>query len=284
VREEGEEYRRGLTEPVGHVVVGTSQRLLVVWRAEGLPTCPDCPPAPPVIGISILRLPPSGVVPFSALPAPRSELFRLRVTFNVACIPDPTPGPYYHRIRMRPSEKEVFDRRSNPYGPAERADGSAGFYSDGETIWRYDPTDPAAPPDSLGPGAFPALSPDGLTLAAAVPVGLDSTSSVCLGGICCFQETVVFGLTGWDVVLYDAEAGTSLPLGSGVEPVFDPLGGRLVARRPDGLYWMDLATGAATVVVGTEGGYAPAVSPDGSLLAFTASRFDSPDVFYVRLR
>jgi hypothetical protein len=50
------------------------------------------------------------------------------------------------------------------------------------------------------------------------------------------------------------------------------------------LYWVDLATGDATAIPATAGAYAPAVAPDGSIVAFTAERFDNPDVFYVRIR
>jgi Tol biopolymer transport system component len=173
----------------------------------------------------------------------------------------------------------------NPFGPVERADGSAGFYSDGETVWRYDPADPVAPPDSLGPGAFPALSPDGMRLAAAVPLGLDSTSGQCQAALCpCRQETVTITTTGWEVRLYDLAGGSAVALGAGLEPAFDPLEARLVVRRTDGLYWVTLATGDATSIAGTAGGYAPAVSPDGTVLAFTADRFEGPDVFFVRIR
>ena len=285
VREEAGSYRQGLLEPVGHLVVTATHRLLITWRSEGLTTCPGCPPAPPVIGISIWRLPPTGTVPFSSLPTARAASLPLDSISEIVCggVP-PSSGPYVHHIRLRPAEREVADRRTNPYGPVERADGSAGFYSDGEIIWRYDPADPVSPPDSLGPGAFPALSADGLTLAAAVPVGLDSAVAQCTGGLCCFQETTTYTFTGWEVRRYDLTLDTSSTLGAGLEPAFDPLEARVVVRRPDALYWVDLATGGATVIPGTEGGYAPAVSPDGSLLAFTASRFEGPDVFYLRLR
>jgi Tol biopolymer transport system component len=47
---------------------------------------------------------------------------------------------------------------------------------------------------------------------------------------------------------------------------------------------VDLATGTAELIAGAEGGFAPAVSPDGSLLAFSAERFENPDVFFVRIR
>jgi hypothetical protein len=285
VREEAAVYRLGLADSVGHVVVGSVNRLLVTWRSvpDGVITCEACPPPPPVIDLAIRRLPLTDAAPIATLPTRAVPLPNHRSS-DTTCGPDPFPNGF-HRIRLRPVEHEVLERRTNPFGPVERADGTAGFYSDGEAVWRYDPADPAAAPDSIGPGAFPALSSDGLTLAAAVPLGLDSTSASCASGLCpCRQETVTVTTTGWEVRLYDLAAGTSSPLGPGLEPAFDPLEPRLAVRRPDALYWMDLATGGANPIPGTDGGYAPAVSPDGALLAFTAPRFDNADVFFVRLR
>jgi hypothetical protein len=283
VREEAGAYRQGLIEPVGTVVVGTQDRLLAVWRTESVVTCAGCPPPPAVLDLTIWRLPPTDVVPFATLPPPRAIPLPVFQLVDVQC-GDPPPGPFLRQIRERPAEREVIDRRTNPYGPVELPDGSAAFYSNGEGIWRYDPADGTAPADSIGPGAFPALSPDGLTLAGAVAVGLDSTVSRCTGGFCCLQDNIAITFAGWELVLVDLATGGSRTLGPGLEPAFDPLAGRLVARRSDALYWVDLGTGDPTLITGTEGGFAPAISPDGSLLAFSADRFGNADVFYVRIR
>jgi hypothetical protein len=274
-REEASVYRRALGDPLGQVIIAPAYRLLVTWRAlpEGAVNCPTCPPPPTAVDVAIRRLPPTDGVALSGLPA------RVIVLTNHAS------AGCSHRIRLTPVEQLVETRRVNPYGPVELADASAGFYSDGDAVWRYDPADSAATPDSLGRGAFPALSPDGLLLAAALPTGTDSTSSLCYFGLCpCVQETVVFTATGWETLLYDLSAGTVRPLAPGSEPAFDPLAPRVAVRRDDALYWVELATGTATKIPGTEGGYAPAVAPDGSLLAFSAETFGNPDVFFVRLR
>jgi hypothetical protein len=276
-REEARIYRLALRDTIAQIVIGASARSLVNWRtlAEAGFDCRVCPSPNVPIVVAIRRLPPTDGAPLSALPT------------RVITMPNhlvATGGCLDTRFRFRPAEQEAAQNRVNPYGPVERADGSAGFYSDGETVWRYDPADPAAPPDSVGPGVFPALSPDGLVLAAAVPLGLDSTSGVCTSGLCpCRLETVTISATGWSVVLHDL-AGGSATLADGLEPVFDPLAARLVVRRADGLYWVDLATGAATAIPRTERAYAPALAPDGSILAFTAERFGNPDVFYLRIR
>jgi hypothetical protein len=277
-REEARLYRLALRDTVADLRFGPSARVLVTWRTvpEAGLNCQSCPAPPAPVDFAVRRLPLTDGTPLSALPTRGVTL----PNHLVATTPCPST-----RFRFRPSEQEALQRRVNPYGPVERADGTAGFYSDGETLWRYHPADPAAPPDSVGPGAFPALSPDGLRLAAAVPVGLDSTAGQCAVGLCpCRLETVTITTTGWSVLLYDVAGGTGTPIAAGLEPVFDPLAPRLVVRRADGLYWVDLATGGATAIPGTEGGYAPAVAPDGSILAFTAERFDNPDVFFVRIR
>lgn len=275
VREEASVYRTALPDTVGHLAIGSVARLLVTWRAvpEGDVTCVGCPPPPTAVTLALLRLPPADTVPLSAL-APR-----------VITLPNNASNGCQHRIRIGPAEQELRDRRVNPFGPVELADGTGGYYSDGEAIWRYDPANPTATPDSIGPGAFPALSPDGQRLAAAVPLGLDSTSGFCVFGLCpCEQETVTITTTGWQVVLYDLATAAGSPLAPGVEPTFDPLAARLAVRRGDGLYWVDLQTGDAALIPRTDNGYSPAVAPDGSVLAFTAESSGNPDVYFVRLR
>jgi hypothetical protein len=289
VREEAGIYRLALPDTTAHVVIGTSGRLLVTWHTvpPGGVTCGQnavCPLPPAAIDVAVRRLALTDGLPISALPI---HEFRLpnHATTAQNCLDGSVDPNGNHRIRIRPAEREIDLRRVNPFGPVELADGSAGFLSDGETVWRYDPADPAAPPDSLGPGAFPALSPDGRWLAVAVPLGLDSTAGQCQAGLCpCRQETVTITTTGWEVRLYDLASGGSVTLGAGLEPAFDPLDARVVVRQRDGLYWVTLATGEATPIAGTDGAYAPALSPDGTILAFTADRFDGPDVFFLRIR
>ena len=286
VREEARIYRLAVRDTVAHVLFGPSDRVLVTWRTvlEAGLECFSCPAPSAPIGFAVRRLPPTDGAPLSALPT-RSVTLPNHVVGTATCFDGSLDPAAMRRIRLRPTEQEALQRRSNPYGPVEQPDGSAGFYSDGDAVWRYDPADPVAPPDSVGPGAFPALSADGSRLAAAIPLGLDSTSGLCTAGLCpCRLETVTLSTTGWAVLLYELSSGVGTQLTAGLEPAFDPLEPRLVVRRPDGLYWVDLATGNAVAIPRTEGGYAPAVAPDGSILAFTAERFDNPDVFFVRIR
>jgi hypothetical protein len=285
VRDEAEIYRRALRDTVTHVVSTVNARLLVSWRSleEGSVSCRLCPPPPPTIELHIRRLPPTGIVALPSIPT-RVVALPNRFTGDVIC-PDGEFGPnLFHRIRIRPAELEIWGRHANPFGPLESADGAAGFYSDGEAVWRYNPSNASAPSDSVGPGIYPSLSPDGGTLAAAVPLGLDSVGGTCQTGLCCTQETVRIDATGWEVVLHDLARGGSTVLGPGLETAFDPGAPRLAVGRPEALYWMDLAAGEATEIPGTGGGYAPAISPDGSVLAFTARRNGNADVYYVSIR
>ena len=273
-------YQRALLDTIAHVAFVSMARVLVTWRTvsdDAAISCPNCPPPPPAFEIGFRRLPPDGIVPIANIP---TRSVRLRNQFTVFSSGCPT-----HTVRIRPAEREILARLVNPFGPVETADGSTGFYSDGETLWRYEPWDASAPPDSIGPGAFPTLSSDGSLLAAAVATVVDSTEGVCFFGACpCRQETVEIDAAGWEIVLHDLNGGTVTSLGPGLEPAFDPLARRVAVRRPDALYWIELATGTAEIIAGTEGGYAPAVAPDGSKLAFSAETFGNSDVFYVRLR
>lgn len=278
-REEARIYRLALRDTVAQLVFGPTSRLLVNWRTildAGFNCAGQCPaPAAPIV-LALRRLPLTDGAPLAALPT-RTVTLPNHVVVTAGCMDT--------RFRLRPADQEAADRRTNPYGPVELADGSAGFYSDGEALWRYDPADPAALPDSVGPGAFPALSPDGRRLAAAMPLGLDSVSGDCFAGLCpCHLETVTISATGWATLIYDPAGGAGAQLTDGLEPVFDPLAPRLVVRRPDALYWVDIVSGSAAAIPTTDGGYAPAVSADGSMLAFTADRFGNPDIFYLRIR
>jgi hypothetical protein len=290
VREEAGIYRLALQDTTSHIILGAASRLHVAWHTTGPGgvTCdnpPDpCPAPPPATDVAIRRLPLTDGAAINSLPIREFTIPNNSATARL-CAGGGSDPVGEKVLRVRPAEREIALRRVNPFGPAERADGTAGFFSDGETVWRYDPADPAAPPVPVGPGAFPALSPDGARLAAAIPTGVDSTSGQCFAGLCpCSQTTWTITAAGWSIVLYDLSGGAADTLAAGLEPVFDPLEPRILVRRPDALHWVTLATGESTEIAGTGGGYAPAISPDGALLAFTAQRFDSPDVFFLRIR
>ena len=253
-------------------------RVLVLWRRPipGTHGCPDpAPPPSPVIEVSLLRLEAVDGLPLSKIPT--------------TTIPLPTivgAGSGSQLVRVPPADQELRRHAVDPFGPALAPDGSGtAFLSDGETVFRIDLLDPDRPPVPVGSGAFPSLSPEGTVLAVAVPSGLDSASvfdTVVSGLFVCVQETRTIQAASWQIELIDLTDGTSRTLGAGIEPVFDPSGQRVLARRDQGLAWIDLAEGTVTSLASTGGAYAPAVSPDGETVAFSLDR-DSSDVFFVRM-
>jgi hypothetical protein len=195
-------------------------------------------------------------------------------------------GTLAQRVRVHPAARDVDRTGGNAFGPVPLPGGTEMIYSDGEQLWRVAPADTLAAPQLLGLGAYPALSPDGQTLVYARPVGLDSvvqTYSIPVGIVICNEEHVEVTATGWEVVSRDLASGVEQVVADGLDPAFDPLGGRVVVRS-DQLQWVDLATGAVSPIPGTVGAFGPSVSPDGQLLVF--SRLDGPtnsDVYFVRI-
>ena len=282
VTEEAALYRQVLLAPVGNIEFNDEYRILVLWRP---PVPPDvggcgniCPLRLPTWELTMLRLEPSDGAPLSALPT-RSAILPV-LNSN----PDTNVT---HDVSIIPAQQEIVDFLADPFGPTMLPGSSIGIYSDGETLWRFDAADPSAPPELVGPGAFPSLSPDGKRLAAAVPTGTPDTAiTVCTvpALISCVEWIRDIRTPGWLTIVYDVETGSSDTIASGLEPIFDLTGERLLVRRTMGFFWVDLDTGGEEFVPLTEGGFAPALSSDGTLLAFSSKMSGNIDVYLVRLR
>jgi len=288
IREEAAVYRNALLDDLGHLVATDERRLLVVWRAPvpGQHGCPDssmtavgfpgpAPRTPTPIDISILALSETDGTPLAAIPT------RFVATGLVE-----GAGTLQQRVRVHPVAREVDRTGGNAFGPVLLPGGSEMIYSDGERLWRVAPADTLAAPQLLGLGAYPALSPDGQILVYARPVGLDSvvrTFSVPIGIDFCTEEHVEVSAAGWEVVSRDLGSGVEEVIANGLDPAFDPLGGRVVVRA-DQLQWVDLGTGTVSPIPGTTGAFGPSVSPDGEVLVF--SKLDGPtnsDVYFIRI-
>ncbi len=281
VREEAAIYRAAIEgDSLAQLVFDPGGRVLVSWKpaVAGIHGCgPPAPAGPNVIGLTLRRLDPEDGRALSSIP---TRFIATNTVFGAATASQ--------RIRILPVEGEIKTFGAEPFGPAVSHDGSGiGFISDGEAVWRVDLNNPTAPAESIGPGAFPALSADDRLLAVAVPTGVDSviTTVIVPAGLgACVQVTIAIMAAGWEIVLYDLSDGSTQLLAPGTEPRFHPATDRLLVRRVDGLYWVDLGTAQATLIPGTVGGHSPALSPDGSLLAFSAaSTSGSQDVFFVPL-
>jgi hypothetical protein len=291
VREEVSVYRPAFLDEMGSLVIGETRRELVLWTpltsARG---CPDssetttgtpgpAPRPPSPAGLTIYSLPAKDGVPIAAIPS--------RVVSTGAVTRTDVPGgDVLITVRVTPALRDVRRTGANPFGPATIPGTDDVVYSDGERLWRANAIDTTMPPEPLGEGAYPALSPDGRALAFARPVGLDSTvQTFTIPGPFndCVQTQVEITAASWEVVLRDIESGNEQVLTDGVEPVFDPLAQRLVVRGTD-LRWFDLSTLTAVTITGTTGAFAPGVSPDGTILAFSLfSSGTNSDVYYQRI-
>jgi hypothetical protein len=288
LREEARVYRTALIDDLGHLAVRNGRRLLVLWKAPlpGVHGCPDssatvlgtpgpAPRTPAPIGLTIFALPEIDGTPVTAIPS------RFVATSLVE-----GEGTLQQRVRVHPAARDADRTGANAFGPVVLPGGNEMIYSDGERIWRAAISDTSTVPALLGLGAYPTLSPDGGMLAFARPVGLDSVVrrfTVPVGLVVCVEEHVEIIAAGWDVVLRALGTDVEEVIASGLDPAFDPLGGRVVIRN-DQLLWVDLGTGAILPIPGTTGGFAPIPSPDGELLAF--SRLTTPtnsDVYFVTI-
>jgi len=286
IREEAGVYRPALIDDMGQLTMDGASRALVLWKGPlpGVHGCPDsslttagspgpAPRTPTPVGVTIYALTPEDGVPIASIPS------RFVSTNLVEGI-----GTLRQRVRVYPTARDVDRTGTNAFGPVHVPGTGDVIYSDGEQLWRVPLSDPSVAPSFIGVGAYPALSPDGRTLAYARPTGLDSvvrTFAIPLGLAFCVEEHVEISASRWEIFVQDLETGAETFLAEGSDPAFDPLAGRL-AVRGEALSWVDLGSGVVTPIPGTSGGYGPVPSPDGTVLVF--SRLNDPtnsDVYFV---
>jgi hypothetical protein len=270
-REEAAVYRQAFAGDVGSLVSADGRRVLGVWTRsyQGLDGCPSpAPPPPDVLGITFYELGPVDGTPVASLPS------RSAGTGAVT-----GSGTTSQRVRVSPALREMDASGGNPFGPALARQGSI-VYSDGDSLW-LTTLNAGTDPEFLGLGAYPAVSPDHRLVALARPVSVDSvvdTIVVPVGITVCVQEHVDVTAAEWLVVVLDLDSGIETVLGPGIEPVFDPLAGRVLARD-GGLVWYELGSGARTEVPGSTGSFAPAITAGGLIMAFSRSDDGNTDVF-----
>ena len=274
VREEVSVYRPVFpSQGIGALATEGARRALVLWveAIRGYHGCPDStmttqgippPPTPSPIGIVMYALPAQDGAAISSMPS-------RYVSLNAVA----SPGQLYQQVRVTPAHRDVDRNGTNAFGPVILPGTDEIVYSEGEHLWRASLVDTSAAPVLLADGAYPALSPDGQTLAYARPVGLDSTVrrfSTPVGGFggSCVEDRVDITAAAWEVVLRNLDSGAEDVVGEGMEPAFDPLAPRLVVRGAE-LRWLDLGTRESSAIPGTQGAFGPAISPDGTVLAFS---------------
>lgn len=274
-REEVPVYRRAYLADVGSLAVAGDRRVLALWvpSLPGIDGCPPpAPPPPGVVSIALVELGGVDGTPIADLPT--------REASTGAAVGSGTGSV---RVRVSPALRELDATGGNPFGPALARNGAV-VYSDGDSLWLAG-LEGGAEPEFLGLGAYPATNPDRRLLAFARPVSVDSTSEqyiVPVGIGVCIQEHVEVTAAGWQIVVRDLDTGAETVLGAGLEPVFDPMAERVLARDA-ALVWYDLRTGDRAALPGSDGGFAPAIAPDGSTLAFSRSDNGNTDVFVIPL-
>jgi hypothetical protein len=278
LRQEAGPYQPAVRDGMSDLEHANERRALVLWRTpvQGVHGCPSPapPPATPV-AFTVFTLPAEDGTAISNLP---SRYIETNGVFGA--------GTLGQLVRVTPSLRDVNATGGDAFGPVPVPGTDSLIYSDGERIWIASLVDTAAPPVMVTDGAYPAVAPDGRTLAFSRPVGVDSVTQtyvVPVGIAACVQEHVEIFATAWEVVLRDLATGDERVVAEGLDPAFDPLLPRLVVRQGGALAWVDLGSGAATPIAATGGAFDPAVSPNGDVLAF--SLFTSPgnsDVYFLR--
>lgn len=190
------------------------------------------------------------------------------------------------RLRLVPEDLDARDRWMNPFGPAY-GDASTPFYvSSGTAIFRASGSSTSPALDSVTPGSYPALSPDGSLLAFTRTTLADSTTATCtvsFGLGSCTQTTVTISEGARELWVRDLATGVERSLGAGSSPTFAATGGRVVVATAAGLDWVDVASGARTGIPNTAGAHSPVMSPDGKRLAFVAQWEGQPDVYVLAI-
>lgn len=129
-------------------------------------------------------------------------------------------------------------------------------------------------------GVWPAWSPDGsrivFTRLHRGPQETASCGCMIRAGNTAVQigEWVITrfydgGTRSGTLVVIDPDGSNARDVGSGDAPAWLPSGTEIIAQRQDRLWRIDVASGTATEIAGTQGGYEPAVSRDGRWLAFS---------------
>lgn len=181
----------------------------------------------------------------------------------------PAPGSYLDRVfpfQLRFAEEGVVAMR-----PSWSPDGERLVFSDGLQlyVWRVGMAPPQPLPGTAD-GVLPAWSPDGQRIAFTRWARTDSTSGTCacptLRGTAFFEQIAyVANPQVWTIA---PDGSDPVSLGPGDAPAWAPDGQSLYLRRDDRIVRVALDASVLGIVPFTEGAHDPALSPDGTRLAF----------------
>jgi Tol biopolymer transport system component len=167
--------------------------------------------------------------------------------------------------------QRAYSRAGLPFRPSWSPDGRRLAFADGAALYLWTPGDgDPVPVPGTTLAVAPAWSPDGAMIAFTRLVGEPQQSFFCSCGEE-FANRRVSEIAEERLELLDVASGAITDLGEpGRDPAWSPSGDALFVSRLGAIWRVPLANpAAATPVPSTTRGRHPAVSPDGTRLAFT---------------
>jgi len=196
-----------------------------------------------------------------------------------------------------PFQYQFEANRRSFFRPSWKPDGSELVVSDGLRLLRWTPGGAPTPVPGTDDGISPAWSPDGDWIAYTRHERTSSDTFMCeywvdtpegVSFISCVERRIVHESVPW-IVLVRPDGSEEIVLGEGSDPAWAPGGSGVYASVElggiDHIVRLSLDDGPDTLVPGTSGGVEPAVSPDGSRVAFARNdptdAFDTYDIWVV---
>lgn len=184
-----------------------------------------------------------------------------------------TEGPWYQQLF--PFQARHRQEHWMLFRPSWAPDGERIAFSDGLSIhiWQVGAATSTVVPGTAE-GVSAAWSPDGEWIAFSELPRTDSIVEQCscaVGTRTRVAYRTIYDFGPGTLVLVRPDGSERIELGEGEDPAWSPDGAFIYVRRSDnGIYRVAREGGAASFVENTENGArAPAVSPDGSRLAFS---------------
>jgi len=245
-----------------------------LWAVRGENFCPGttimCVPegetdgtAPPLAEIRLRVRTPEG--------GPEEGDPELRVSIEGVTVPDPAVQRFV--VEMHPFQELFHAEGSAVFRPSWSPAGDQLVFSDGLRllIWTIGSVEAVAIPGT-DDGVQAAWSPDGEWIAFTRLVRgaarLFECQHLTLLGPVCSQDRIEYPITDRIVTLVRPDGSDLVALSRGDDPAWTPDSDRLVFREGGRLWMIGRDGSGLTDLPDTEGGREPAVSPDGTELAF----------------
>ena len=232
-------------------------------------------PAPPRLQAGRLRV----RAPGATEPAAQDPTLSLSfdgVTFDGSQHPVGLPGVWI--THLHPFQRRFNDEGLLPVRPSWDPVGGRLVTSDGLglLLWRPGEATATSIPGTED-GSSPAWSPDRMSIAftrlergAELRTTCQHLSFGPKGTVvACVEDRTQWPIGRAMILLVSPVGGTPVELAEGTEPAWSPDGAWVYFARQDGIWRIAAAGGAPERLPGTEAGGQPAVSPDGTELAFT---------------